>query len=58
MKTRLLDDLPPQERQGLASQHAPGRRGETAELRCWLASDRASVVTGNFPAADGGYLSH
>lgn len=60
IKTRLVDNVPPEGRQGLADLHALGRLGEVtevAELVCWLASDRASFVTGNFHAADGGYLS-
>jgi NAD(P)-dependent dehydrogenase (short-subunit alcohol dehydrogenase family) len=60
IKTRLIDNVPPLERQGLADKHALGRLGEVAEvadLVCWLASDRASFLTGNFYAADGGYLA-
>jgi NAD(P)-dependent dehydrogenase (short-subunit alcohol dehydrogenase family) len=60
IKTRLVDNVPPEGRQGLADLHALGRLGEVtevAELVCWLASDRASFVTGNYHAADGGYLS-
>ena len=60
IKTRLIDNLPEEAQQGLASLHALGRLGEVtevAELVCWLASDRASFITGNYYAADGGYLS-
>lgn len=60
IKTRLLENVPEEARQHLASQHALGRLGEVkevADLVCWLASDRASFITGNYHAADGGYLS-
>lgn len=60
IKTRLIDNLPEEAQQGLASLHALGRLGEVsevAELACWLASERASFITGNYYAADGGYLS-
>ncbi len=60
IKTRLLDNVPPEGRAGLEAQHALGRLGETAEvaeLVAWLASDRASFITGNYYAADGGYLA-
>lgn len=60
IKTRLIDNVPEEGQQGLAALHALGRLGETsevAELVCWLASDRASFLTGNYYAADGGYLS-
>lgn len=60
IKTRLIDNLPEEAQQGLAALHALGRLGdasEVAELVCWLASSRASFITGNYYAADGGYLS-
>jgi NAD(P)-dependent dehydrogenase (short-subunit alcohol dehydrogenase family) len=60
IKTRLLENVPEEARQHLAEQHALGRLGEVkevADLVCWLASDRASFVTGNYHAVDGGYLS-
>jgi NAD(P)-dependent dehydrogenase (short-subunit alcohol dehydrogenase family) len=60
IKTRLIDNVPEEGRQGLASLHALGRLGEVsevAEMVCWLSSDKASFITGNYYAADGGYLS-
>jgi NAD(P)-dependent dehydrogenase (short-subunit alcohol dehydrogenase family) len=45
----------------LIAAHALGRLGnpeEVAELITWLASDRASFVTGAFYPVDGGYLAH
>jgi NAD(P)-dependent dehydrogenase (short-subunit alcohol dehydrogenase family) len=52
--------VPEEGRRGLAELHALGRLGEVrevAELVSFLASDRASFLTGNYYAADGGYLS-
>jgi NAD(P)-dependent dehydrogenase (short-subunit alcohol dehydrogenase family) len=60
IRTRLLDNVPEEGRRGLADLHALGRLGEVkevAELVSFLASDRASFLTGNYYAADGGYLS-
>lgn len=60
IKTRLIDNLPAESQQALASLHALGRLGEVsevAELACWLSSDKASFITGNYYPADGGYLS-
>jgi NAD(P)-dependent dehydrogenase (short-subunit alcohol dehydrogenase family) len=44
----------------LMQAHALGRLGraeEVAEMVAWLASDRASFVTGAFYPVDGGYLA-
>lgn len=60
IRTRLIDNVPEEGRKGLASLHALDRLGEArevAEMVCFLASDRASFITGNYYAADGGYLS-
>ena len=46
--------------QSLTAAHPIGRLGqpgEIAELVIWLSSDKASFVTGNYYAADGGYLA-
>ncbi|MCW5900766.1 MAG: SDR family oxidoreductase [Flavobacteriales bacterium] len=45
---------------GIAAMHPIGRLGtpeEVAELVVWLASDKASFVTGAYYAVDGGYLA-
>lgn len=58
--SRLLDNVAPEDRAGPAAQHALGRLGESgeaAELVAWLASDRASFITGSYYAADGGSLA-
>lgn len=60
IRTRLVDNVPEEGRHQLAALHALGRLGESgevAELVSFLASDRASFLTGNYYAADGGYLS-
>ena len=61
IKTPLLDkNLPPDAVKVLASMHALGRIGESpevAELVTWLASDKASFVTGAYVPVDGGYLA-
>jgi len=52
--------LTPEQLDGLVSLHPIGRLGasqEIAELALWLASDKASFVTGAYYAADGGYLA-
>jgi NAD(P)-dependent dehydrogenase (short-subunit alcohol dehydrogenase family) len=61
IKTPLLDkNLTPDALQYLAGLHALGRLGESpevAELVTFLASDRASFITGAYLAIDGGYLA-
>jgi NAD(P)-dependent dehydrogenase (short-subunit alcohol dehydrogenase family) len=50
----------PEAAQALTAAHPIGRLGqpeEIAELVIWLSSDKASFVTGNYYAADGGYLA-
>jgi NAD(P)-dependent dehydrogenase (short-subunit alcohol dehydrogenase family) len=49
-----------QVREQLIAQHPIGRLGqpeEVAELVLWLASSRASFVTGAYYPVDGGYLA-
>ncbi|MEQ1568892.1 MAG: glucose 1-dehydrogenase [Myxococcota bacterium] len=56
----LTANLPAEALAGLASLHAVGRLGESpevAELVTWLASDKASFVTGSYYPIDGGYLA-
>lgn len=61
IKTPLLENNLDQEvLDGLVTLHPIGRLGEdyeVAELILWLASDKASFVTGNYYAVDGGYLA-
>ena len=60
IKTTLVNNIPEEPRNQLSSLHALGRLGETEEvanLVAWLSSDKASFVTGNYYAVDGGYLS-
>lgn len=50
----------PSAAQALTAAHPIGRLGqpeEVAELVIWLSSDKASFVTGNYYAVDGGYLA-
>jgi NAD(P)-dependent dehydrogenase (short-subunit alcohol dehydrogenase family) len=60
--TPMLKDLEtnPVAKAHLEAAHALGRLGrpeEVAEMVCWLASDRASFVTGAYLPVDGGYLA-
>ncbi|HJV50882.1 MAG TPA: glucose 1-dehydrogenase [Noviherbaspirillum sp.] len=60
IRTPLLDNLPDEMIDSLSALHPMGRLGdaaEVAELALWLASDKASFVTGSYYAIDGGYLS-
>jgi NAD(P)-dependent dehydrogenase (short-subunit alcohol dehydrogenase family) len=50
----------PEATRALTAAHPIGRLGqpeEVAELVIWLSSDKASFVTGNYYAVDGGYLA-
>jgi len=60
--TPMLRDLEnnPSAQAHIEAAHAMGRMGrpeEVAEMICWLASDRASFVTGAYFPVDGGYLA-
>lgn len=61
IRTPLVEkSLSPEALEYLEGQHAMNRLGEStevAELVAWLASDRASFVTGGYYAVDGGYLA-
>jgi NAD(P)-dependent dehydrogenase (short-subunit alcohol dehydrogenase family) len=61
INTPLIEkNMTPEARAGLVAKHPIGRLGEpeeVAELVVWLASDRASFVTGGYYAVDGGYLA-
>jgi NAD(P)-dependent dehydrogenase (short-subunit alcohol dehydrogenase family) len=56
----LTNHLTEEQLAPIASMHPIGRLGtadEVAELVLWLASDKASFVTGAYYAVDGGYLT-
>ena len=56
----LAKSLTPEALKALEGMHALNRLGEVAEvaeLATWLASDKASFVTGTYLAVDGGYLA-
>ena len=60
IRTPLIQGLTPDVLKRLEGQHPIGRLGESsevAELVLWLASDKASFVTGSYYAIDGGYLA-
>jgi len=62
IRTPLLDkNLSEEQLIGIAAMHPMQRLGtaqEVAELVLWLASDKASFVTGSYYNVDGGYLAH
>lgn len=58
--TPLLNALDAATKAALIQKHPIGRLGkseEVAELAVWLSSSKASFVTGNYYAVDGGYLA-
>lgn len=62
IRTPMIEQLEEDEatNQMLVSMHPIGRLGEpeeVAELIVWLASDKASFVTGSYYPVDGGYLA-
>jgi NAD(P)-dependent dehydrogenase (short-subunit alcohol dehydrogenase family) len=60
IETPLLNVLDAEMKKQLATLHPIGRLGkseEVAELIFWLASDKASFVTGSYYPVDGGYLA-
>lgn len=60
INTPLLSALDQKMKDALVTMHPIARLGEAkevAELVVWLSSDKASFVTGNYYAVDGGYLS-
>lgn len=60
IRTPLLDHMGEEVLKQIAAMHPMNRLGtvaEVADLVLWLASDRASFVTGAYFAVDGGYLA-
>jgi NAD(P)-dependent dehydrogenase (short-subunit alcohol dehydrogenase family) len=60
IKTPLLDKLDTETIKYLEAKHPIGRLGkaeEVAELAVWLASSKASFVTGSYYTVDGGYTA-
>lgn len=60
IETPLLSAMDAAAKQALVSLHPIGRLGkseEVAELVVWLASDKASFVSGGYYAVDGAYLA-
>lgn len=60
IETPLLSAAPPEVLQGLSALHPIGRLGtseEVAELVAFLASERASNITGSYHVVDGGYVA-
>ncbi|MEQ9412788.1 MAG: SDR family oxidoreductase, partial [Cyclobacteriaceae bacterium] len=60
IETPLLDALDAEMKKQLVALHPIGRLGkseEVAELIFWLASEKASFVTGSYYPVDGGYLA-
>lgn len=60
IKTPLINSLDDDTLSALTSLHPIGRLGESrevAELILWLASSKASFVTGSYYPVDGGYLA-
>ncbi|MBK7873367.1 MAG: glucose 1-dehydrogenase [Saprospiraceae bacterium] len=60
IQTPLLNALEDDARNALVGLHPMGRLGtpeEVAEVALWLASDKASFVTGSYYNVDGGYLA-
>lgn len=60
IETPLLGGLPAEQKEALVGAHPIGRLGEAdevAELVCFLASERASNMTGSYVTVDGGYTA-
>jgi NAD(P)-dependent dehydrogenase (short-subunit alcohol dehydrogenase family) len=60
IRTPLLDNMGEEALKAIAAMHPMNRLGtvtEVADLVLWLASGRASFVTGAYFAVDGGYLA-